>query len=149
MQNTFRNEIFETFCERMADLYPDLTEAQRRSIANTLSSTALALMVENGKKLREMIAEAVLHRETFVNQFQTHIDLIDKRAKEVIAKFKEEGMVSVEYDSVKKRKMLKARTTVLQNTCLFINQLNESVLSYYKLVYNLDPINDTKQITLF
>jgi len=149
MQNTFRNEIFETFCERLADLYPDLTEAERRSIANTLSSTALALMVENGKKLREMIAEAVLHRETFVNQFQTHIDLIDKRAKEVIANFKEEGMISIEYDSVKKRKVLKARTTVLQNTCLFINQLNESVLSYYKLVYNLDPINDTKQITLF
>ena len=149
MQNTFRNEIFETFCERLADLYPELTEAQRRSIANTLSSTALALMVENGKKLREMIAEAVLHRETFVNQFQTHIDLIDKRAKEVIANFREEGMVSIEFDSVKKRKYLKARTTVLQNACIFINQLNESVLSYYKLVYNLDPINDTKQITLF
>jgi hypothetical protein len=96
-----------------------------------------------------MIDEPVLHRETFVNHFQTHIDLIDKRAKEVIANFREEGMVSIEFDSVKKRKYLKARTTVLQNTCLFINQLNESVLSYYKLVYNLDPINDTKQITLF
>jgi hypothetical protein len=149
MQNTFRNEIFETFCERLADLYPDLTEAKRRSIANTLSSTALALMVENGKKLREMIAEAVLHRETFVNQFQTHIDLIDKRAKEVIANFKSNGMVSVEYDSVKRRKYLKARTTVLQDTCTFINQLNESVLTYYKLVYDLEPNNDTKQITLF
>jgi hypothetical protein len=149
MQNTFRNEIFETFCERLADLYPDLTEAERRSIANTLSSTALALMVENGKKLREMIAEAVLHRETFVNQFQTHIDLIDKRAKEVIANFKSNGMVSVEYDSVKRTKYLKARTTVLQDTCTFINQLNESVLTYYKLVYDLEPNNDTKQITLF
>jgi hypothetical protein len=106
-------------------------------------------MVENGKKLREMIAEAVLHRETFVNQFQTHIDLIDKRAKEVIANFKSNGMVSVEYDSVKRRKYLKARTTVLQDTCTFINQLNESVLTYYKLVYDLEPNNDTKQITLF
>jgi len=149
MQNTFRNEIFETFCERMADLYPDLTEAERRSIANTLSNTALALMVENGKKLREMIAEAIMKRETFVNEFQSHIDLIDKRSKEIIANFKSNGMISVEYDSVKRRKYLKARTIVLQDTCTFINQLNESVLSYYKKVYDLDPINDTKQITLF
>jgi hypothetical protein len=149
MQNTFRNEIFETFCERLADLYPDLTEAERRSIANTLSSTALALMVENGKKLREMIAQAVMDRENFVNEFQTHIDLIDKRAKEIIANFKSNGMISVEYDNAKRKKYLKARTTVLQDTCLFINQLNDSVLSYYKKVYDLDPINDTKQITLF
>ncbi len=149
MQNTFRNEIFETFCERLADLYPDLTEAERRSIANTLSSTALALMVENGKKLREMITQAVMDRENFVNEFQAHIDLIDKRAKEIIANFKSNGMISVEYDNVKKRKMLKARTSVLQDTCTFINQLNDSVLSYYKKVYDLDPINDTKQITLF
>jgi hypothetical protein len=149
MQNTFRNEIFETFCERMADLYPELTEAERRSIANTLSSTALALMVENGKKLREMIAEAIMNRETFVNEFQTHIDLIDKRAKEIIANFKSNGMISVEYDNAKRKKYLKARTSVLQDTCLFINQLNDSVLSYYKKVYDLDPINDTKQITLF
>lgn len=149
MQNTFRNEIFETFCERLADLYPELTEAQRRSIATSLSTTALALMVENGKKLREMIAEAIMNRETFVNEFQSHIDLIDKRAKEIIANFKSNGMISVEYDSVKRKKYLKARTTVLQDTCLFINQLNDSVLSYYKKVYDLDPINDTKQITLF
>jgi hypothetical protein len=149
MQNTFRNEIFETFCERLADLYPDITEAERRSIANTLSSTALALMVENGKKLREMIAEAIMKRETFVNEFQTHIDLIDKRAKEIIANFKSNGMISVEYDNAKRKKYLKARTTVLHDTCLFINQLNDSVLSYYKKVYDLDPINDTKQITLF
>jgi hypothetical protein len=149
MQNTFRNEIFETFCERLADLYPDLTEAERRSIATALSTTALALMVENGKKLREMIAQAVMDRENFVNEFQAHIDLIDKRAKEIIANFKSNGMISVEYDNVKKRKMLKARTSVLQDTCTFINQLNDSVLSYYKKVYDLDPINDTKQITLF
>lgn len=149
MQNTFRNEIFETFCERIADLYPELTEAQRRSIATSLSTTALALMVENGKKLREMIAEAVMHRETFVNEFQTHIDLIDKRVKEVIAKFKEEGMISVDYDSVKRRKVLKARTTVLQETVTFLNQLNDSVINYYKKVYNLDPSGDTPQITLF
>lgn len=149
MQNTFRNEIFETFCERLADLYPELTEAKRRSIATSLSTTALALIVENGKKLREMIAEAIMNRETFVNDFQSHIDLIDKRAKEIIANFKSNGMISVEYDSVKRKKYLKARTTVLQDTCLFINQLNDSVLSYYKKVYDLDPINDTKQITLF
>lgn len=149
MQNNFRNEIFETFCERIADLYPELTEAQRRSIATTLSTTALALMVENGKKLREMIAEAVMNRETFVNEFQTHIDLIDKRVKEVIAKFKAEGMVSVDYDSVKRRKVLKARTSVLQETCTFLNQLNDSVLNYYKKVYNLEPSSDNPQITLF
>lgn len=149
MQNNFRNEIFETFCERIADLYPELTEAQRRSIATTLSTTALALMVENGKKLREMIAEAVMNRETFVNEFQTHIDLIDKRVKEVIAKFKAEGMVSVDYDSVKRRKVLKARTSVLQETCTFLNQLNDSVLNYYKKVYNLEPSSDNPQISLF
>ena len=149
MQNNFRNEIFETFCDRLADLYPELTEAQRRSIATNLSTTALALMVENGKKLREMIAEAVMNRETFVNEFQTHIDLIDKRVKEVIAKFKAEGMVSVDYDSVKRRKVLKARTSVLQETCTFLNQLNDSVLNYYKKVYNLEPSSDNPQISLF
>jgi hypothetical protein len=149
MQNTFRNEIFETFCTRMADLYPELTEAQQRSIATNLTSTALALMVDNGKKLRELIAEAIMHRETFVNEFQTHIDLIDKRVKDVISKFKAEGMVSVEYDSVKRKKVLKARTSVLQETCTFLNQLNDSVINYYKKVYNLEPSSDNPQITLF
>ena len=95
MQNTFRNEIFETFCERLADLYPELTEAERRSIATSLSTTALALMVENGKKLREMIAEAIMNRETFVNEFQSHIDLIDKRAKEIITNFKYNGIKNI------------------------------------------------------
>lgn len=144
MKKTFQTHVFDTFCEQLEELHPDLSEAKRRAISTHLTSTCIALLVENGQRLRDLVGETVLEYEQHRNKFQQHIDFIKDNTKTLTDHMKEEGFVTVEFDNVKKVKFLKPRTTVIGKMCNFLNQLNIKVLDFYKEVYKVD-MNDNEQ----
>jgi hypothetical protein len=151
MKKTFQSHVFDTFCEQLEELHPDLSEAKRRAISTHLTSTCIALLVENGQRLRELVGSTVIEYEQHRNIFQEHITFIKENTKLLLDHMKAEGFVTLDYDSVKKVKYLKPRTIVIGNMCTFLNKLNIKVLDFYKRVYKVD-MNDqeqAKQATLF
>ena len=151
MKKTFQSHVFDTFCEQLEELHPDLTEAKRRAISTHLTSTCVALLVENGQRLRELVGSTVIEYEQHRNIFQEHITFIKENSKLLTDHMIKEGFVTLDYDSVTKVKYLKPRTIVIGNMCTFLNKLNIKVLDFYKRVYKVD-MNDNeqaKQATLF
>ena len=149
MQETFRNELFETFVLRLQDLYPEFTEAQCRSIATNLSSTALALMIDNGKKLRELITQAVMDKEQHANMFKNHIEFIQNQSRYVIKDYFDKGIVEYQTNNKTRKQELRARSTSLQLTINFFNQLNDQVKTFYKEVYKITDGDTPQQTNLF
>jgi hypothetical protein len=149
MQETFRNELFETFTLRLQDLYLDLTEAQCRSIATNLSSTALALMIDNGKKLRELIAQAVLDKEQHAHMFKNHIEFIQAHSRIVIKDYLDKGIVEFYINPKTNKQEMRARSTALQTTIAYFNALNDQVKKFYKEVYKITDGETPQQTNLF
>jgi hypothetical protein len=149
MKTTLRNEIFETFCERMADLYPDIPGNVSRSIATNLAATGMAMYIENDEKLRELMSDAILARESHVNMFTKHIEHLQYNTKKIMEVWKEQGMVYLDHDRVKNRKVMKARSSVLQESVNFMNELNDLTIEFYKKVYKVEDNDFNIQSTLF
>lgn len=149
MQETFRNELFETFVLRLQDLYPNLTEAECRSIATNLSTTALALMIDNGKKLRELIAQAVLDKEQHALMFKNHIEFIQSQTRVVIKDYIDKGIVEFYINPKTNKQEMRARSTALQATITYFNALNDQVKKFYKEVYKITDGDTPHQTNLF
>lgn len=149
MQETFRNELFETFVLRLQDLYPNLTEAECRSIATNLSTTALALMIDNGKKLRELIAQAVLDKEQHALMFKNHIEFIQAQTRVVIKDYIDKGIVEFYINPKTNKQEMRARSTALQATITYFNALNDQVKKFYKEVYKITDGDTPHQTNLF
>ena len=149
MQETFRNELFETFVLRLQDLYPNLTEAECRSISTNLSTTALALMIDNGKKLRELIAQAVLDKEQHTLMFKNHIEFIQAQTRVVIKDYIDKGIVEFYINPKTNKQEMRARSTALQATITYFNALNDQVKKFYKEVYKITDGDTPHQTNLF
>jgi hypothetical protein len=149
MQETFRNELFETFVLRLQDLYPNLTEAECRSISTNLSTTALALMIDNGKKLRELIAQAVLDKEQHALMFKNHIEFIQAQTRVVIKDYIDKGIVEFYINPKTNKQEMRARSTALQATITYFNALNDQVKKFYKEVYKITDGDTPQQTNLF
>lgn len=149
MQETFRNELFETFVLRLQDLYPNLTEAECRSISTNLSTTALALMIDNGKKLRELIAQAVLDKEQHALMFKNHIEFIQSQTRVVIKDYIDKGIVEFYINPKTNKQEMRARSTALQATITYFNALNDQVKKFYKEVYKITDGDTPHQTNLF
>lgn len=149
MQETFRNELFETFTLRLQDLYPNLTQAECRSIATNLSTTALALMIENGKKLRELIAQVVLEREQHAHMFKNHIEFIQNHSRVIIKDYIDKGIIDFYINPKTNKQEMRARSTALQATIAYFNILNDQVKKFYKEVYKITDGDTPQQTNLF
>jgi hypothetical protein len=149
VQETFRNELFETFVLRLQDLYPNLTEAECRSISTNLSTTALALMIDNGKKLRELIAQAVLDKEQHALMFKNHIEFIQAQTRVVIKDYIDKGIVEFYINPKTNKQEMRARSTALQATITYFNALNDQVKKFYKEVYKITDGDTPQQTNLF
>lgn len=137
MQNNFKKEIFDNIYKNIETICPDKTEAEKRQASDLLTNTAMDLMIENGKRLREMINKAVLDREKFISQYQDHIDFLHRKIKVVLESYKQHGVVTYDFDNVKGKKIMKGRSKVLDETINFLNELNDQVINYYQNVYNI------------
>jgi glycine/serine hydroxymethyltransferase len=149
MKESFSNTVFETFLSRLHTTSPTLTEATMRKIASDLRDEAMTLLLQNGKYLRDLIANAVMEKEHSNLEFKKFVDQIIDQSKKVTNIMIKDGVVVAEHDNVKGIKVMKARSTVLQETVHFMNYLNEKVYDFYKDIFKLEQKEVEQQGKLF
>ena len=140
MQQTFKNEMFESFLVELGTIKVELSDVQKRRIADALTNKSMDLLILNGKYLREIVKNAVMEREYCLSEFKDFIDQIVDRSKKVHDAMMVQGMVFIDTDKTSGKQILKARSSVLQESVDFLNYLNKKVVVYYRDVFRMDMI---------
>lgn len=150
MKNHLKDNIFQSFLEVFEKDLPELTEAQKRKLAEKLVDKAYIIYAENSKGLSEQLTEMTKTHEAHRGQFKKHIDMLQKETNRVLTNFKSNGFVTKKYDEYRKMTVLKGKTTMVDDMVEFLNIVNDSVISFYKEVYKIEETSvENQQITLF
>ena len=150
MKNHLKDNIFQSFLEVFETDLPELTEAQKRRLAEKLVDKAYIIYAENSKGLSEQLTEMTKTHEAHRGQFKKHIDMLQKETNRVLTNFKGNGFVTKKYDEYRKMTVLKGKTTMVDDMVEFLNIVNDSVISFYKEVYKIEETSvENQQITLF
>ena len=132
-------EVFE-----LDNTYP-LSDADKRNICNLLASSGIDIYEENFKKLNESYQELVLSDEQTRTQFIGMINFIEKNTKVLINNFIKQGVIKLEHNALKKKQMVKAKTTMLVEVADYLNIMNDLVLSFYTDVYKIDKVDEREK----
>ncbi len=138
MAKDYRNQIFDLFEERIKELYPELPQSKRRSLASALASTALVVHLEHSKGFAEMHSELSLKYEQNRKQFADHITYIESRAKIFIDHMVTNKFVEINWDAVARKNKMNYKTKLVQHIVEFMNHLNEQVIDYYRKVFTFE-----------
>lgn len=146
MKNSYKNELFDSLVEVVEnDAMIEVDTQTLRMIARAMSQVAMDMGIKNNQNLTDLYKNVVNDLE--VSRFKTieMIQYMEKAATRLIDIYQKDGMVKMEYDSMKKRNVIVARTSVLKETIVFLNKLNELVAEFYEDVYKIDlEINKEK-----
>lgn len=150
MKNNIKDKMFESFEAKIAEAYPEMSEAGRRKIASLMQTVAMDIMIENTDGLSKSYHDTVMELENHRKMFREHIEYVQKFTKILMESFKRNSMVKTVHDPKTKRNVLKANTTVIGDTVHFLNQLNDLTIEFYENVYKIEAGNDMSiQTTLF
>jgi hypothetical protein len=134
----------------MGVLYPNMEEHQIKDISYHLSNVAHDLFIVNDEGLALLLENAVKDLEAHRNMFQEHILFLQKNSKQILEILKSKSLVYLDADPKTKKNVLKGRTSVLTEVVVYMNILNDMVISYYKDVYKVEQNTDrTIQSSLF
>ena len=150
MKNITKSNLTEIFLDYLDDRLDGMTEAKRREIAYGLSELAYAQILEGSKAMADLYQTCMIESEAHRKQFRDHIELIQSYTKQVFGEFRRGGYIKDEIDPKTRKKVLIAKTRVLESVVVFLNALNETVNDFYENVYKID-LGDSKgvQTTLF
>ena len=146
MKNRLKNMYYERFIEvfELDNTYP-LSDADKRNICNLLASSGTDIYEENFKKLNESYQELVLSDEQTRTQFIGMINFIEKNTKVLINNFIKQGVIRLEHNAMKKKQMVKAKTTMLVEVADYLNIMNDLVLSFYTDVYKIAKVDEREK----
>jgi hypothetical protein len=146
MKNRMKNLYYERYLEvfELDNSYP-LTDAQKRNICNLLAASSTDIYEDNFKKLNESYQELVLSDEQTRTQFIGMINFIEKNTKVLINNFITQGFIRLEHNALKKKQVVKAKTTMLVEVANYLNIMNDLVLSFYTDVYKIEKV-DKKEL---
>lgn len=152
MKNSYKKELFDSLVEVVEnDEMIEVDTRTLRMIATAMSEIAIEMGIKNNQNLTELYKNVVNDLE--LSRFKTleMIKYMESATNRLIAAFEKDAMIKMEFDSLKKRNVIVARTSVLKETIVFLNKLNELVANFYEQVYKIDlEINKEKiQGTLF
>lgn len=142
MKNLYYERFLEVF--ELDNSY-HLSDADKRNICNLLASSGTDIYEENFKKLNESYQELVLSDEQTRTQFIGMINFIEKNTKVLINNFIKQGVIRLEHNAIKKKQMVKAKTTMLVEVADYLNVMNDLVLSFYTDVYKIDKVDEKEK----
>lgn len=119
-----------------------LSEPEKRNICNLLASQAVHVHDANFDVLKEEYQNVLKDQEKTRTQFIGFINFIEKSTKLMIDYLKKLSLVSYDFDAVKKKTILKSRTTVVYELVNFCNKMNDLVIKFYDEVYKIDLVDD-------
>jgi hypothetical protein len=146
MENRFKNLLLNRFLEVIElENKIGLTESQKRAICNLLAVSASDVHAENFDKLNESHQQLVLTHEKTRKQFTGMVNFIEKNTKVVLDKFKTSSFVKEDYDVMKKKVVLKARTSMVTDMVDYLNRLNDLIIKFYEDVYEIEKVTDKEK----
>jgi hypothetical protein len=146
MENRMKNLLLDRYFEVLSlDNTFGLTQPQKRQIANLLSSSGSDIHEDNFKILSELYQELVLSDEKTRKQFIGMINFIEKNTKVILDSFKAQGFIKIEYNALKKKSVVKARTDMLLQVADYLNVMNDLVISFYTDVYKIEKVNEKEK----
>ena len=146
MKNRIKNLLYERYVEVFElDNSYKLTDAQKRNICNLLASSGSDIHVENFKMLNESYQELVLSDEQTRTQFIGMINFIEKNTKVLINNFIKQGVIRLEHNAMKKKQVVKAKTTMLVEVADYLNIMNDLVVSFYTDVYKIEKLDEKEK----
>jgi len=150
MKERLKNKILAEFISKMGNEYPTMEEHQIRNISYHLSNIAHDIFMHNDEGLSEMVEKAIKDLEEHRKQFQEHILFLQKNSSKILEILKSKSLVYYDSDPKLNKNVLKGRTNVLTEVVVYMNILNDMVISYYKDVYKIQQNEDrTIQTSLF
>ena len=123
----------------------NLTEPQRRNVANILAVVGTEVHDENFKNMNAMYQELILKHEKTRKQFVGMINFIEKSTKVLLDIFKSNTFVKSDYDPIKKKNVMKGRTSMVTDMVDYLNKLNDLVIKFYEDVYEVEKISDKEK----
>ena len=150
MKNITKSKLTEKILGYLETHLEGVSEAKRREIAYGLTDIAYEEVLEGSKGMADMYQTCLIDSEAHRKQFRDHIELIQAYSKQLFAELRRGGYVKDEIDPKTRKKVLIARTRVLESVVIFLNALNETVNDFYEKVYKIE-LDDSKgvQTTLF
>jgi hypothetical protein len=146
MKNRMKNLLYERFLEvfELDKSYP-LTDAQKRNICNLLASAGTDIHDDNFKLLNESYQDLVISDEQTRSQFIGMINFIEKNTKVLINNFIKQGVIRLEHNALKKKQVVKAKTTMLVEVADYLNIMNDLVVSFYTDVYKIEKVDEKEK----
>ncbi len=146
MQNRFKNVLLDRMLEAIEEEKNiGLTVAQKRNICNLLAFTVSTVHEENFQKMNEMYQELVLKHEKTRKQFTGMVNFIEKNTKVLLDIFKSNTFVKSDYDPIKRKNVMKGRTSMVTDMVDYLNRLNDLVIKFYDEVYEVEKISDKEK----
>lgn len=146
MEKKLKNLYFDKFWGAIAhDTKSGLSEAQMRAICNTLAIEAVEIHDDNFKKCRDLQQEHMMDLELCRKEYIGMVNFIEKSTKVILDNLRANSLIKEDYDALKRRTILKPRTSVVGEMVKYLNKLNELVIKYYEDVYKVDKINDKEK----
>lgn len=143
MKNRLKVVYFDMFLESLElESKIKLSEADKRTICNLLASQAVHVHDANFDVLREQYDEVLKDQEKTRTQFIGFINFIEKSTKIMLDYLKKLSLVTYEQDALRKKTILKSRTTVVNELVNFCNKMNDLVIKFYDEVYKIDLVDD-------
>jgi hypothetical protein len=143
MKNRLKVVYFDMFLEAIElESNIKLTEAEKRSLCNLLATQAVHVHDANFDALKEQYEEVLKDQEKTRTQFIGFINFIEKSTKVMLDYLRKMSLISYDYDAVKKKTILKSRTSVVQELVNFCNKMNDLVIKFYNDVYKIDLVDD-------
>lgn len=143
MEKRLREVYFDKFFEKLnEDSLVELTDVQKRQIANLLSTYATDVHDDNFKKLSALNKENVLAIEKSRTQFIGMVNFIEKSTKTLLDGLKVQGLVKTDFDMTKKRTTLMGRSSVVTDMVKYLNSLNDLVIKFYKDIYQIEKVSE-------
>lgn len=122
-----------------------LNEQEKRRIANLLTNIALEVKETNEKGFSDAYAELTIKHEQTRTQFIGLINFIEKNTKMLTDNMKTNTYMKVDFDPMKKKNVMKPRTSIVADMVKYLNSLNDLVIKFYEDVYEVHKM-DTKEI---
>lgn len=150
MKNSTIFKIKESFSKILEEGFSEIPAHIRSDMVDALSEDAWRFNNEATEVFSGMYSQSVSDYEAHRKKFRDHIEEIQSKANQLLAHYKKGGFVKYEKDPASHRIMMKARTSVLEETTKFLNELNSMVRDFYENVYKMEEnIQKPNQTSLF
>jgi hypothetical protein len=132
-----KTSIERSMYAKMEELFPAMSDYDKRRVSIALSDIANSLVVESNSDTTKRLNDLVIEYEVNRKKFRDVIEMIQANTKTLLFNLKKEALITYKTNPKTKKTELVGRSQVLTDVVKFINRMDEMVLDFYENVYKI------------